>query len=428
MNKKITLTIFLLSLIIFIPLVSGSPSGYIFGNPIKGQQRYSAISLSTSTNALAIVFRSQYSDNITEIDLYISNVVSAPYYRVGIQLASYGGVIGGRPSGVWLTYVDTNSFTANAMNVFVVPKYLLNSQTVYAVVVAYVNGTVGGSNYITVPADILSNNYLISGNSQLFYDNYFRMNTNSGDWGYQSFSPCFLIGTESCGFFGQPYASLAYNSMFYSNSLIGQNFSLPCNSELDSLSIWSTATGGTVPFNVTFSIYDKVSGSYVVNNQFLFSSNWIIATSITNGWYTGFFGTPIFLKGSNQYLLIFNTTGSSGVTMGYGFVFSDSWQSYSWGNSTFIMFSGTNANILSSPTLYLNRDLMFYMGLSNHWNDGNFTGYISGFNDGLISVTPSPIPEETTTQEFGDGLIIGIIIAIAISLLLAVALWGKKKW
>lgn len=187
---------------------------------------------------------------------------------------------------------------------------------------------------------------------------------------------------------------------------------------------WSNSISSTLTNNYSFSITNQSTFWAYMNitdrySQGLREGN---ATGYSNGYSDGY---------SNGYSTGYSNGYSQGLSDAY---LPDYGLGYLAGNAT---------------------------GYTNGWFAGNATGYIQGYNKGLLDATfnfygnatvnqvldgysfygsnstlqignyilPIPIPtmEETVTPEFGDGLVIGIIIAVAIGLLLAVVFWSKKK-
>ncbi|MFA5107823.1 MAG: hypothetical protein WC497_05915 [Patescibacteria group bacterium] len=168
--------------------------GEYWGNQFITSTASSMGNLNGSTLRSAISFTALSTQKVTAIRLYLHAVSSSPTYRFGIQSDSSGD-----PSGTWLSGSGASSYvdvapTSTGWNVF---TFAANAQpsltagTAYHIVVQYVSGTIGGSNYIGIrrqtPNNLMTPYRNVSDSMQ---------NTewyNGSAWSNQGYQPIYFI-------------------------------------------------------------------------------------------------------------------------------------------------------------------------------------------------------------------------------------------
>jgi hypothetical protein len=148
--------------------------------------------------------------------------------------------------------------------------------------------------------------------------------------------------------------------------------------------------------NVSLTQNNVKLGSWLTN-----SSGQIPEQILNYGWYNQTYGNT--MQGAYNITLTINANN--------------------YGNYTSIFYPYSPI----SWTISLNSEIPITATDNVVLNGYTYYGNYGLFHTGTyILPTSSPIPEETSTPEFMDGLIIGIIVAIAISLLFVI-LWSSKK-
>jgi hypothetical protein len=260
--------------------------------------------LQTNTTMYASRWTSQYDTNISTISLILW-AFNSPVYRFSLQYLDGSG----NPDRNCLSYIDFTATGGEQIKTFDIPDFNISRGIAFAVVIEYVSGTIGGSNYANIYAQVGSamNKKFYAGG--IGYSDEIADIRGSGNnrtsWSRYMYVPEFLTFNMVSGEkYGQIYQTSASATVTTGN-VLGENFTVPYNMTISGVQMWiSMTTSSAAELNV--SIYDSTTASYVVDHE-----HFVNKSDISTDKPTHFLNNTVDLTAGHSYILFLSSIGGS---------------------------------------------------------------------------------------------------------------------